>query len=295
MKPSRPDICTEIANRIAELLERGIAPWRRPWSGGSWLPTNALTGKAYRGINVFALIAEQTRAGYTDARWLTYKQAMKLGGHVRKGEKGTRLVLWKPTKRKVASDNGEESTRRSVYMSSFTVFNVEQCEGLELPELAPREHNPVAAADELVAAYLASGPALRHCGGEAYYQAAVDRVTLPPMSAFDSVAEYYSTLFHELGHSTGHATRLNRDLSGLFGDHSYSKEELVAEFTAAFLCGLAGVDNDATLENSAAYMKGWAAKLREEPKVLLWASSRAQKAVDFIVTAEAESSEALAA
>lgn len=284
---TRRDTCTEIATRIAELLEAGVAPWRRPWSGGASMPTNALTGKPYRGINVLALFVAQLERGYADARWVTYKQAQTLGGHVRKGEKGTRLVLWKPTERRVKAEDGEEQTRRSLVARTFTVFNVEQCEGLELPELAARDISPDEAAEELVAGYLASGPSLRHGGSEAYYQPGLDRVTLPPMATFHSTAEYYSTLFHELGHSTGHASRLARELTCLSSDHRYCKEELVAEFTAAFLCGLAGVDNDASLENSAAYLKGWAAKLRDEPKALLWAASRAQKAVDFIATAEA--------
>jgi len=281
------DTCTEIANRIAQMLEQGVAPWRRPWSVAGAMPTNALTGKAYRGINVLAIFAEQLRAGYTEARWLTYKQAIELGGHVRRGERGTRLVLWKRTERRVETEDGEDETRRSLVARTFTVFNVEQCEGLELAAIEAHEHDPVAAAEELVAGYLAGGPALHQGGAEAYYVPGDDLVVVPPMSAFADVSEYYSTLFHELGHSTGHQSRLARDLGPLAGVHAYSREELVAEFCAAFLCGLTGVSNDASLANSAAYLKGWAAKLREEPKVLLWAASRAQKAVDFIVSAEA--------
>lgn len=280
----RNDTCTQLTARVIALLEQGTVPWRQPWTAGGSQPTNAVTGAAYRGSNLFTLITARCFGGYEDGRWLTYKQALSLGGHVRKGERGTTLVLWK---RVAQSEESDEKPRggRSV-MRYFTVFNVEQCDGLELPTREPSSVTPSAAAENLVAAYLAGGPALRHGGGEAYYEPRADRVTLPEMSAFDDVGEYYSTLFHELGHSTGHASRLARDLSGLRGGHEYSREELVAEFTAAFMCGLAGVDNDATLANSAAYLRGWASKLRDEPEILQWAASRAQQAVDFIVGAE---------
>lgn len=282
----RQTICTEIANQLADLLEQGVAPWRRPWAAGSGMPANASTGAPYRGINILVLMWSQAVNGFTDSRWVTYKQAQAMGGNVRKGEKGTRVVFWKQVERRERDDDGEETSSRGVFARAFTVFNVQQCEGLDLPVVEPGDASLDHRAEALVSNYLASGPRVAYGGDAACYIPALDLVRMPERVSFTGTAEFYSTLFHEIGHSTGHASRLARDLSGLRGSHDYSREELVAELTAAFLCGMAGVSNEDSLANSAAYLKGWASKLREEPDVLVWASSRAQKAVDFIVGAD---------
>lgn len=295
---SRHDVCTEIAARIATLLAQGVAPWRRDWSEGRGMPSNAATGKRYRGLNVLALLVAQLEGGYGSSRWLTFQQAKALGGHVRRGEKGTQIAFWRRLEVRDRSTHEGEAERSKVIplARAYTVFNIEQCEGLELP-VEPARPEPIAAAEQLVAGYLAKGPSLVHGGDPAYFPT-LDLVRMPELDCFDTASGYYTALFHELGHSTGHTSRLGRPLVG-FGSgevHTYSQEELVAEFTSAMLCGLAGIANDDNLENAAAYLKHWSQKIVDEPRCLIRAASQAQAAVDWIVGAgeadEAEHAEA---
>lgn len=286
---SRHDVCTEIAARIANLLAQGVAPWRRDWSASCGLPVNLATGKRYRGLNVLALLVAQLEAGYASTQWLTYKQALALGGHVRRGEKGTPIAFWRRLEVRDRSGEHEGALERTKVVPlarAYTVFNAEQCEGLELPAERPMPE-PIAAAEQLVASYLAQGPTLVR-GDDPVYLPTIDVVAMPVLAAFESPAAYYAALFHELAHSTGHATRLARPQVGLGSGqvHIYSQEELVAEFAAAFLCGLAGIANDDRLANSAAYLKHWAAKIVDEPRCLIRAASQAQAAVDWIVGAD---------
>lgn len=278
-KTERPDICTQIASRIADMLDEGVAPWRRPWSQGFGLPVNASTGRAYSGINVLALLASQMVANYPTCQWVTYKQAQAMGGQVRKGEKGTRIAIVKRVTRKRKLRDDED--RAYTMMRSATVFNVAQVDGLDLPE-GPVVADPIDAADSLVAGYFAAGPSVSHGGDVAAYSPSLDAIRMPPRAAFDTPADYYATLFHEVGHSTGHRRRLDRDLTPLSKSvHDYSREELVAEFAAAFLCGHVGIED--TLPRSAAYLRGWASKLRDEPAALRWAAARAQEAYSLVV------------
>jgi antirestriction protein ArdC len=272
-----------VTDRILTMLDNGVAPWRKPWKGGAaGVPSNHATGYAYRGVNVFLLAA----AGYAVPRFLTFKQALALGGCVRKGEHGLPVIFWKQTTYKdKASETGE---RKGFILRYYTVFNVAQCDGVEtdapsmpvLPSIPPIE-----AADAIVEGYAPRGPRIVHdFSARACYRPGEDCVNMPLRDQFNGSAEYYSTLFHELGHSTGHESRLARLEPTSFGSHAYSREELVAEFTAAFLCGTAGIEA-ATLENSAAYLAGWAHKLRQ-PSNAQWvvtAAAQAQKAADLIL------------
>ncbi len=269
-----------ITDTILARMEQGDIPWRKPWAAASGMPRN-IRGTAYRGINVWLLAS----LGYGSPTFLTYKQAQAKGGNVRKGEKGCPVIFWKQLQ---ITDKDTGKAKRIPMLRGYTVFNVAQCDGVDDPN-APDESeraaiDPIEIAEKLVANY-ATAPSMTHGGGRACYSPALDSVTMPERDAFESSEFYYSVLFHELGHSTGHRTRLARDgvtNHGAFGDHRYAREELVAEFTASYLCGAAGIERRETLENSAAYLQTWTRKLRQDPKALIAAAGQAQRAADWI-------------
>lgn len=264
-----------ITARIIESLNIGIVPWRKPWNVD--MPKNIASGKAYRGVNVLLLQS----APFQSPWWLTFNQAQAMDGCVKRGEKGTPVVFWKIFDK----EDGQGKRQKSFVLRYYTVFNVEQCQGIKVPTALPREaFDPIEACDRLVASYV-NPPFIEHGGGCACYLPSVDRIRMPAREAFDSVPAYYSTLFHELVHSTGIAARLNR--KGVtdpvrFGDHSYAQEELVAECGAAFLAATAGISN-ATLTNSSAYIQSWVKKLRNDPRMIVDAAAQASKASDLII------------
>lgn len=271
-----------VTDRLLQALEQGVVPWRQPWKAAD-LPKNLVTGNAYRGSNVFALLWQ----GYTSPYWCTFKQALAAGGHVKQGAKGTPVVFWRwISERKDAAGKVAQLDRPFPTVRYYTVFNLEQCEGLTAPAStdAPTGFDPIAAAEALVAG-MPQRPAIV-TGPRASYAPAADVVTMPARESFYSAAGYYATLFHELTHSTAHASRIGRkaaigEWTG-FGSPEYSREELVAEMGASFLlarCDLA----DATIESSAAYLASWLKVLRADPSILLYAGQQAQKAADYIV------------
>ncbi len=277
----------KVTARILAQLEAGTVPWVKPWKAAPGaavfgaLPVN-VTGRPYRGINLLILMS----AGFVSPVWLTYNQARKLGGNVKRGQKGTTILLWKKGRTYTeTSASGEESERRGFFATTFTVFNVEQCEGL--PEHVAPVVEPVPAA-EIVADYLSDGgPKLTHGGNVACYQPGCDVVNMPAPRDFKSLDAYMCTLFHELTHSTGHHSRLGRLEKGAkFGSHAYSKEELVAELGAAFLCMRAGIEKPELQANSAAYIRNWLEAFKGDPKMLVQAASAAQKACDHILNEE---------
>jgi antirestriction protein ArdC len=265
-----------VTDRIIEALEQGTVPWRRPWSefGG---PRN-LNGRPYRGINVFLL----ELAGYDDPRWGTYKAIKTAGGQVRKGEKGTRVILWKPVRKKEEDENGEEAEVGYLLLRDYVVFNAEQADGLPELEIAERDWDPNDRAQSVIDRYIADGgPTLSYGGDRAYYNLFDDSVKLPVLEAFDDGDAYYSTAFHELVHSTGHESRLDRIEPAKFGSEPYGKEELVAEMGAAMLNGLTGIST--AEENSAAYIASWLRTIKGDPTLVVNAAAKAQKAADLIV------------
>ncbi len=271
-----------VTDRILTSLANGIVPWRKPWA--TQTPKNVVSGREYRGINVLLLSAAHYECSY----WLTFNQARNLGGTVKKGERGTPVVFWKVSEK--PDDKGE--IEKSFLLRYFTVFNVNQCQGIQAPPAVARPaFNPIEECEGIVTGF-ADRPRIDHGGSQAYYLPSQDRVQLPPREAFSSSAEYYSTLFHELTHATGAVHRLARKsvvdpIS--FASHSYSFEELIAECGAAFLCTQAGIAS-ATIDNSAAYIAHWSKLLRSEPRWLVNAASQAAKAADLILGKQAHAS-----
>ena len=278
-----------ITDRILAALDEGTIPWRKPWKCGG-APRNLATGKVYRGLNIL-LTGMQ---GYASPYWLTFKQATERGGQVRKGEKGTPVIFWNWTTRQVASKSGEIEEKDIPFMRYYTVFNVTQIDGLELPEDAAKDNfTPIKSCEDIVNR-MPSPQTIVHGFSQASYHWTKDTVRMPPRASFSSEQNYYATLFHELVHSTGHGTRLGRkgiEERHAFGSPEYSKEELIAECGASFLCGYTGIEND-TIENQAAYIDHWRKQLEADKKMIITAASQAQKAVDFILDRRADKEEA---
>ncbi|GFO56722.1 hypothetical protein GMSM_37290 [Geomonas sp. Red276] len=281
------DIYQTVTDRILQLLEAGTCPWRKSWSGGSGIARNLVSKKPYRGINPFLLAASP----YSSPYWLTYRQAVSLGGHVKRGEKSSMVVFWKMLDKKTADQEAEETTKHGKIpmLKFYNVFSVEQCEGLSVPpepEEVVNEFTPIEKAAQVPKGYRGA-PTIRHGGNRAFYRPADDIVQMPHPHTFDQSESYFSVLYHELGHSTGAAHRLARkevvDLNG-FDLHDRQVEELVAEFTASYLCAHAGISPQ-TIDLSAAYIDSWMKVLRskENKKMLVIAAARAQAATDHIL------------
>lgn len=274
-----------ITERVLDALEAGTVPWDRGWSAVD-VPRSLSTGKPYQGINVLLLGMQAAAAAYSSPYWGTYRAIKDRGGQVRAGEKGTAVVFWKVMPRKVSRDEstGEETEQRKGYamLKTFIVFNSEQADGLEhLTPPAELPSDPIAEAELIFESTSWDRPPVQFGGDSAHYSPALDYVQLPLRSSFETAELFYSTAFHELGHATGHEKRLGRDLTGSFGSPSYAREELVAELTAAFLCGRAGIEKQ-TEERSAAYLAHWASVLRSDKSLIVKAAGGAQKAADLI-------------
>lgn len=278
------DIYNIVTDRIIELLEQGTIPWSKCWSspeGG--LPRNFISKKPYRGINSFLLAF----APYESPYWISFKQAKDLGGSVKKGEKSTLVVFWKIVKK--TEDGIEKSIPLLRY---YRVFNLDQCDIPEgkIPEtqqVQEFEHNPLDQCEGVIQG-MQSRPEIKHEGSQAYYKPSTDEVTMPPRERFQDAESYYATLFHELAHSTGHSSRLNREgikSVASFGSADYSREELIAEMTSSFLCGVCEIENS-TIQNSAAYLQGWIKKLKGDSKLIVQAAGKAQRASDYILGTE---------
>ena len=287
MSKSTTDAYQIVTNRILEALDAGIVPWRKPWSLPAGMRPISIRGHIYTGINALVL----GLSGYSDPRWLTFGKATEIGGNVRKGEKSTPAVFLKVVNRKADPDDDNEKPGKYHLLKKYALFNAEQCEGLDLPtiHIVPiKDFDPIAQAEGIIQG-MPNRPAISHDGGDrAFYVPRLDSIHLPPRYAFENAGEYYSTALHELGHSTGHPKRLDRkDLKELaaFGSETYSKEELVAEFTSAFLCHEAGIEQ--TIENSAAYIRGWSRKLKADKRLVIQAASQGQRAADYILDRQA--------
>jgi antirestriction protein ArdC len=277
------DVYQIITDRIISMLEEGKIPWQKPWKSEANAPKNLVSKKPYRGLNVFVLAASRYGSPY----WLTYKQAAALGGSVKKGEKATPVLFW--NWREVDDADSVTGKKRIPLLRYYSVFNVEQCEGIKADKIpAPvepqREHTPIQEAEAIVA-NMPKKPDIRTGHSKAFYSPGGDYVGVPKPEDFRSGEDFYSTLFHELTHSTGHAIRLNRkniNEAVVFGSPSYAKEELVAEMGAAFLAGHVGIV-ERTVDNSAAYIQNWLDALRNDRKLVIQAAAQAQKAADYIL------------
>jgi antirestriction protein ArdC len=274
-----------ITSRILESLENGVVPWRCSWTVEA--PRNLVSGREYRGVNALLLQS----AAFSSSYWVTFKQARDLGGSVKSGERGYPVIFWKLYSKNTTRTPDSERDRRFV-LRYFTVFNIAQTDGVNAPNVPVRAaFDPIAACEQVVASY-PDPPRIEHGGGRACYSPALDLVRMPVREAFSMPAEYYSTIFHELTHSSGAATRLDR--KGVvdpirFASHGYAFEELVAECGSAFLAAHAGIST-ATLANSAAYIASWAKKLKSEPRWIVDAAAQAAKAADWILGQRAQSS-----
>ncbi len=272
-----------ITERIETLLAAGVVPWHKPWKASTGLPRNLITQKPYRGINVFLLMA----MGYESPNWLTFRQAIQLGGSVKKGEKSCPVVFWKQFK---IEDEESGEAKKIPMLRIYHVFNTVQCEGLKTVPAPAEVPLAVTSAAEIVAK-MPQPPKIKSGMSHAFYQPVNDTVGMPERKRFETEDAYHATIFHELIHSTGHESRLKRksimEKNG-FGSMPYCKEELVAELGSAFLCGQAEIV-DRTIDNSAAYIEGWLDSLKNDPTLIVYAAAQAQKAADFILGRTLES------
>lgn len=313
-RPERPDLYQQVTDKIIAAIERGTLPWRKPWqtdrsrmAQGSVMPLNGTTGNFYSGVNVLLLWLSACDQGFSANRWLTYLQAEAAGGHVRAGEKATLAVVFKPWEkdakdadgRQLFDDEGNALKERVPMLKPLYLFNICQCDGLPddvvgaLPADTPGEDDPQV--DERIQTQVSTmvedcGVHLQHVyQNRAFYTPSHDLIVLPEVRQFKTEADYWSTLLHELVHSTGHATRLNREgitsSSRKRGDPVYAFEELVAELGSAFLCARIGVAGDVQHEN---YLEGWLKIMKEDKRALFRASSQARQATEFLLMPAAE-------
>ena len=285
---SKQDVYSRVTDRIVSDLEQGVRPWMKPWSAGNTegrihrpLRHN---GTPYRGINVLLLWGEALEKGYAAPIWMTFRQAQELGAHVRKGESGALVVFADRYTKSEANEQGEEVEREIPFMKAYTVFNVEQIEGLPARYVGTPKETKADALPLLAEAesfFAATGAEFRHGGNRAFYAPAVDFIQLPPPEAFKDAQSYAATKAHELTHWTGHESRLAREFGKRFGDQAYAFEELVAELGAAFLCADLGVTPEPR-EDHAAYLSHWLEVLKQDKRAIFSAAAHAQRAADYL-------------
>lgn len=285
----RADIYERVTARIVESLEAGTRPWLKPWSSPTddrlpALPLRA-NGTPYRGVNILLLWGAAIDGGYRSNVWMTFKQAEEKGAHVRKGERGSLVVYADRYTKRETDDHGEESEREIAFLKGYTVFNVEQIEGLPAELYTPPAPIDDGRTPELIEdaeAFIArTGATVRHGGGRAFYSTASDHIQMPPPQAFKDAESYTATKAHELVHWTGHPSRNAREFGKRFGDRAYAFEELVAELGAAFLCADLGITPEPR-EDHASYLAHWLKVLKEDKRAIFTAASHAQKAADFL-------------
>lgn len=285
-----------VTDRIVELLEQGIKPWAKPWSSAMACAWSGQDGRVYTMLNQMLLAdpdkkyeSMQDWLDDISGEWVTYKQAQERGGNVRKGEKGRKVVFFKMIEKK--PKDGEPDTHDTFpYLTVYTVFKISQCEGLS--QKFHKDSNKVydfkedMSADDLIDSYMKrEGITYNQVkGNRAYYSPALDLIVTPLPEQFKDSAEYYSTIFHEMVHSTGHESRLNRIKNNAsFGDGDYSREELIAEIGSASIMATLGIENTDTFQNSASYVGNWLKKLKSDKKMIVFASAGAEKAIRRIL------------
>lgn len=284
---SRASLYEDVTSHIIAQMEQGSLPWVQPWQSSATalgMPRSAATRKPYSGINILILWDAAIRRGFAAQEWLTFRQALALGGHVRKGERGTTICyadsFVPKAEQQRAKDSGDDPTAIA-FLKRFTVFNIEQCEGLPV-HVAPSpascdSHIAHPAAERLIAD---SAAQIREGGSRAFYHRGDDYIAIPPRATFLSPNDFYCTLLHELGHWTAHPARLARDLQNRFGSSAYAREELIAELTSAFLCAHLGI---VPRVRHADYLANWLGVLREDCRAIFHAASQATKASEFLL------------
>jgi antirestriction protein ArdC len=284
---SKADVYTCVTSRIIADLEKGTRPWLKPWNADN--TENRITrplrhnGTPYQGVNILLLWGDAMEKRFNSNIWMTYKQAKEIGAHVRKGEYGSMVVYADRLTRMESNDRGEEIERQIPFMKGYTVFNVEQIEGLPAhynakPEPKGKSLQLIEKAEQF---FRMTGAAFRHGGNQAFYAAVQDFIQLPPPPAFHDAESYAATKAHELIHWTGHGDRVGREFGKRFGDTAYAREELVAELGAAFLCADLGITPEPR-EDHAAYLAHWLGILKEDKRAIFSAARHAQKAVDYL-------------
>lgn len=276
------NIYSSITERILQQLDAGVIPWRKTWASG--LPRSLSTAKEYRGINALVLGS----AEHTSRYWVTFREAQRLGGHVRKGERATPVIYWKwRTAEELAKLREETDRERLAPCVPFVsaVFNLDQVEGVTRPEddVRHQDHRRLEVAEQMLQVTPDLPEIVHSASGGPSYHPGLDRITLPHLSQFESADHYYATLFHEAVHGSGHPKRLNRfDGAQLDQPEKYGFEELVAEFGAAFLCAFAGITSPSNDALQASYIEGWSRVLRKDHHLIIRAAAAAQRAVDYL-------------
>jgi len=273
------DIYEMVTNLIIDRLEAGVVPWHMPWKSDTGMPRNLFSKKAYRGFNFWYLLS----FGFERPYFLTFNQVNELGGTIRKGSKSFQVVFWKMV------ESRQDPTKKIPYLRYYRVFHIDDVDNIDpkkIPVADSHNHtfDPIGTCDQLVEEWQDS-PVIELGKPQACYFPSLDKVQMPSPHTFYKDEQYYSVLFHELVHSTGHRKRLNRHSKfpdHSFGSRDYSQEELVAEMGAAYLCGICGIENE-TIDNSAAYIHSWLQKLKNDKKFVLQAASYAQLATDYIL------------
>lgn len=293
------DIRREITDRIIEALERGTAPWQRPWGATVMRPMNPTTGAGYRGVNFLILSLE---GNGRDNRWMTYAQAAKHGWQVRKGEKGRTIIKvieleqgksGASEPQQPDTDSADKASERRFALRRYTVFNAEQIDGIPpLPESGEKDFEPCERADRVLEALkVKTGLTIMHGGAEAFYQPKLDLIRLPPKKAFRTAEGYFSVALHEAGHSTGNEKRIGRDLSSRFGTEGYAAEELRAEITSAVLAAELGIplaQSQEHIDQHSSYIASWIKVLRDDKMEIFRAAKDAEKICDYLLALERE-------
>lgn len=270
-----------VTDRIVEQMNNGIIPWQKPWHGVAGGAVSYETQKPYSFLNQFLL--------GRDGEWLTFNQVKKAGGNIRKGAKAGIVTFFKSYDKVQTNEDGETETKKSFVLQYYNVFHIDDCEGVKSKRndnFTPVEHQPIESAEKVVNEYVDREDTLTlqiTPSNRAYFAPASDLVVVPCMSQYDDVEEFYSTLFHELVHSTGISKRCDRGLGKVASkSDEYSREELVAEIGSAMMCNILGLDGEKAFKNSVAYIQSWLRALRNDNKMIVWAASRAEKAVKYI-------------
>jgi len=286
---AKQDIYTTVTNRIIEQLEEGTRPWLKPWNtshleGRITMPTRQ-NGENYNGLNILLLWDAVIQKGYTSNQWMTFRQAKELGGCVTKGQKGEQVVYANKMVKTTEDHEGNELEQVIPYLKTYTVFNVEQIDGLPDTYYTKPEatHSDVTKDEQLEQFFTGTGATIRSGGSRAYYSPSQDHIQMPYIESFKDAESYYATLSHELTHWTKHESRLDRDFGGKrFGDEGYAIEELVAELGSAFLCAHLGITPEVQPDH-ADYLNSWLKVLKTDKRAIFTAASHAQKAVDYVL------------